>query len=120
MSLNLKRARKWLTETDGYSILAPEFFCMMGFDEPTLQRLTRKYSDDPALGKNAAHRKDGKPGPVEGIAEFSAIHTVASMLGVDLNSVPSFLGRGKQFRAWRDACVQAIDAKSKPKERKNA
>lgn len=98
---------EWLNHTNGYSILAPEFFLRMGISAARVKRYTHTFSDDPELGKHAATRNDGSPGPVRGVSEFSAVEMVAAELGVKLpHSIK--LGRGSRFREERDALLHAL------------
>lgn len=102
------KVREWLRNTDGYSIVDPSHFIEMGLPESKVKRYVQTYSDDPDLGKHAAHRNDGKSGPVKGVAEFSAVRLVARELGVDLSQCPEWMGRGKQFREYAAAVLKAL------------
>ena len=97
---------EWLNNTGGYDILAPQFFLDMGLDAELVERLSGAYSSDPELGKHRATRKDGKPGDVEGVAEFRMVDAVARLCGVE--PCHSYHGRGTNFRMTVGRILEAL------------
>jgi len=111
---NLKddRVVEWLKGTDGYAILHPRFFAELG-----LEFKSRTFSSDPELGKHSASRKDGKPGDVEGVAEFDAIEDVADLLGIPNDVRSPWLGRGKNFRHLAALICANLGTEEEPDEK---
>ena len=97
------KVRAWLESSNGYAILAPEFFGAMG-----LKLASRRHASDPSLGKHAATRSDGKPGDVGGVSEFSAVYAVARELGVDLAPHSNYSGRGRRYASQVAAILAAL------------
>lgn len=105
--LDKSKVREWLQETGGYQILDPQFFLDMGLPEELVKRLDHSHSDDhEQLGKHTANRKDGEPGPVEGVSEFSAVDAVAGLVGVE--PCHMYYGRGKNFRETVRSILKAL------------
>ena len=107
--LDRKKVREWLARTDGYGILSPDFFLDMGVDQKIVKRCTYAHSDDgEKLGKHAATRNDGKPGPVYGVDEFSMVEVIAATIGAE--SCSTWMGRGKNFRGTVSNILQKMNA----------
>jgi hypothetical protein len=104
MQLDKAKAKEWLNDADGYSILDPCVFRDMGLDVRS-----GSHSSDPALGKHRATRSDGEPGDVEGVSEFEAIDVLADELGVPSECRWPFHGRGSNFRHLRNLCWKALE-----------
>jgi len=97
------KALRWLAETDGYGVFAPEFFD--GILPPrTVKRLTFDHAG--GEGKHAVTKGGEVLRKCVGVSEFAAIDALASELGVE--PVRFFLGRGRNFRETRARCLVAL------------
>lgn len=105
--MNKIKIQEWLKETDGYSVMEPEFFLEMGVPKEIVENHTRTHSSDPSLGKGAVTRNDGSGGDVKGVAEFGMVNTVARLLGV--KPVTKWMGRGKNFRETTSVILESIN-----------
>jgi hypothetical protein len=98
------KVREWLSDTDGYSILSPEFFSKMG-----LEFKSETFKNDPAMGKHSVTPNDGGAQDVQGVAEFDAIEWVADILEVPDKGRNPWMGRGKNFRHLVSLVLEKLD-----------
>jgi len=103
------KVAEWLRDTDGYSILEPQFFLDLGFDPELVKRYTHKHRS--GEGKYAI-TKNGKVVEPVGVSEFAFVNAVARLLGIE--PCEMFYGRGKNFQTTVGMILAALKEAKEP------
>jgi hypothetical protein len=99
--------RKWLKESDGYSIMDPNFFIKMGFSPEFLEPYSRAHKS--GEGKYAITDHNGKLlRHCFGVYELDFAWLLGRRLQCD-NGAGMFHGRGRQFRWLVAAILKHLD-----------
>lgn len=99
-NVDFGKVREWLEDTDGYAIMAPEFFVLMGFRPEFIERFDRNHG-----GGEGKYAVSGNP---NGVSEFEFINGLARRMNV--TPCRMFTGRGSNFRGTRTEVLRAISS----------